>query len=145
MHKSKTFEELTIGDIETHTVTIQDKHIKAFAEATGDFNPIHMDEEYASSSQFGRRIAHGVLLTGIVSGVLGTKFPGLGTVARQMDAKFSRPAFIGDTVTAEIKLQKKQEKIKMCEFSYKVSNQDGKVIVRGKAVVIPRSESQNKI
>ena len=141
MHQSKSFEELRVGDSESLSLTISEKHVEAFAEATGDRNPIHMDKDYADSSQFGRRIAHGVLLTGIVSGILGTKLPGLGTVARQMDAKFSRPAYIGDTVTATVTLKRKREKLKMCEFNYKVTNQKEKTIVRGKAVVIPKSKS----
>lgn len=140
MFESKSINEIKIGDKASATVEITAERIEAFADATGDFNPIHMDEEYASNSVFKKRVAHGVLLTGIVSGILGTKLPGLGTVAREMDAKFSRPAFIGDTVTAEIELVEKKEKYNICVFKYKVTNQESKVIVKGRAVVLPRKE-----
>ncbi len=139
MFTSKSFDELAIGDRESMVVTINDEHIEAFAKATGDYNPLHMDQEYAEKSQFGKRVAHGVLLTGIVSGLLGTKFPGLGTVAREMNAKFSGPIFIGDTVTATAEVVEKNEKIKMCTLKYKVINQAGKTVVKGKAVVLPKT------
>ncbi len=141
-HKSLSFEELKVGDSETVTIKLTPEHINSFASATGDFNPIHLDSSYASNTPFGRRIAHGVLLTGIVSGILGTRLPGLGTVARQMSAKFSRPAYVGETVKASVRLEKKQEKLNFCQFSYKVVNSAGKPVVRGKALVIPKSSSQ---
>ncbi len=138
MSGGKSINEINIGDRESVTVTLNEDNVKAFAEATGDYNPIHMDEEHAKGSQFGRRVVHGVLLTGIVSGILGTKLPGLGTVAREMDAKFSRPAFIGDTVTATVELTEKKERFNICIFKYTVVNQDGKTVVRGRAVVLPK-------
>jgi len=141
MFESRSINEMEIGDKASRRVTLEAKHIESFAEATGDFNPIHVDEDYASKSVFQKRVAHGVLLTGIVSGILGTKLPGLGTVAREMDAKFSRPAFIGDTLTAEVELVQKKEKYNVCVFNYRVTNQDSKVVVRGRAVVLPRKDS----
>jgi 3-hydroxybutyryl-CoA dehydratase len=139
MHQSKTINELELGDRESMTLTIGAENIEAFAKSTGDFNPLHMDQEYAESTQFGKRIAHGILLTGIVSGLLGTKLPGLGTVAREMTSKFSKPVFIGDTVTATIELVEKNEKLNMCTFKYSVVNQEGKTAVKGKAVVLPKA------
>lgn len=138
--KGKTINELKIGDKESITLTINEENLEAFAKATGDYNPLHMDQAYAEKSQFGKRVVHGVLLTGIISGILGTRLPGLGTVAREMNAKFSRPTFIGDTVTAVIELVEKKDKLNMCIFQYKVTNQHDKTVVRGKAVVLPRTE-----
>ncbi|MGM0568556.1 MAG: MaoC family dehydratase [Elusimicrobiota bacterium] len=140
MLKSKSFNELKIGETESLTLTLSESRVNAFAEATGDHNPIHMDEDYAASTPFKKRVAHGVMLTGIVSGILGTGLPGLGTVARQMNAKFKNPAFIEDTVTASVTLKKKNERSQICEFSYKVTNQEGKILVRGSASVIPKRE-----
>lgn len=138
MFESKSINDLQIGDKETVTLTITEEHVEAFAKATGDFNPLHMDQEYAEQTPFGRRIVHGVLLNGIISGILGTKMPGLGTVAREMNAKFSRPAYIGDTITAVVELVEKKERINMCTFKYYVNNQEGKAIVKGVAVVLPK-------
>lgn len=137
MFKSKTMKDMEVGEKETLTVTLTEEHVEAFARATGDYNPLHMEQEYAEKSQFGRRVAHGVLLTGIISGMLGTKLPGLGTVAREMTAKFSGPAFIGDTLTATVELTEKREKFNLCTLNYNIVNQDGKTVVRGKAVVLP--------
>ncbi|NLB34961.1 MAG: MaoC family dehydratase, partial [Elusimicrobia bacterium] len=95
MFESKTIDEMEIGDKASSVITLKAEHIDSFAQATGDFNPIHIDEDYASKSIFEKRVVHGVLMTGIISGILGTKLPGLGTIAREMDAKFSRPVFIG--------------------------------------------------
>ncbi|MFH1415518.1 MAG: MaoC family dehydratase [Elusimicrobiota bacterium] len=139
MFASKTIKELKIGDSESVSITITEEHINAFAKATDDYNPLHMDSAYAAGTPFGARVAHGVLLTGIVSGILGTKLPGLGTVAREMSAKFSNPAYIGDTVTATIELVEIKERINMCTFKYTVVNQDGKLVVKGKAVVLPKN------
>ncbi|MDA3793434.1 MAG: MaoC family dehydratase [Elusimicrobia bacterium] len=139
MHKSLTFEELNIGDKETIKVTVNKDKVDAFADATGDYNPIHVDEEYAAKSQFKKTIVHGVLLTGIISGLLGTKLPGLGTVAREMNAKFTHPAFVGEELTAEVEVIKKIDKIKICILKYRVLNAAGKVVVKGKAKVIPKS------
>ena len=136
--KSKTINDINIGDKESVTFTVREEHVDAFAKATGDYNPLHMDQAYAEKTPFGKRIAHGVLLTGIVSGLLGTKFPGLGTVAREMTSKFSRPVYLGDTVTATAELVEKNEKINMCTFKYEVTNQEGKLIVKGLAAVLPR-------
>jgi 3-hydroxybutyryl-CoA dehydratase len=129
---------MAVGDKETVTLTLTEEHVEAFAKATGDFNPLHMDQEYAEQTPFGKRIAHGVLLNGIISGILGTKMPGLGTVAREMNAKFSRPAFIGDTITAVVELVEKKERVNMCNFKYFVNNNEGKTIVKGNAIVLPK-------
>jgi len=142
MYQSKTIAELNIGDKEILTMTITEEHVEAFAKATGDYNPLHMDKKYAEESQFGKRVVHGVLLTGIISGMLGTKMPGLGTVAREMNAKFSRPAFIGDTITATVELVEKKERINMCVFNYNIVNQDNQTVVKGKAVVLPKIKEE---
>lgn len=138
MFKSKTIKEMQLGDRESISFTVTEENVSAFAKATGDYNPLHMEEEYACKTQFGRRIAHGVLMTGIVSGLLGTKFPGLGTVAREMTSKFSRPVYIGDTVEVTAELVDMNEKINTCTFKYYIKDKEGKVAVKGTAVVFPK-------
>ncbi len=140
MHESKTMNEMKVGDFKEEKIALNEEHVESFARATRDFNPIHVDDDYAKESQFGKRVVHGVLLTGIVSGMLGTQLPGLGTVAREMTAKFSRPVFIGETVTARIELVEKKEKYNICVFNYRIVNQEGKRAVKGRAVVLPRME-----
>ncbi|MFW6134179.1 MAG: MaoC family dehydratase [Elusimicrobiota bacterium] len=140
MFKRKTIDELSVGDKHIEEITIGKENVEAFAKATGDFNPLHMDDEFAKDSQFGKRVVHGVLLPGIISGILGTKFPGLGTVAREMTAKFSRPVFIGETVKAEVEVTEMKKKYNICTIKYKITNQQGKTAVRGKAVVLPKRD-----
>ncbi len=136
MDKGKTIYQLKVGDTDSIRVELDTKKVKYFARATGDFNPLHMDDSYAGKTQFGNRIVHGVLLTGIISGMLGTRLPGLGTIARDMSAKFRRPAYVGETVKATIELIQKKERLGLCIFKYKVKNEDDELIVKGKAKVI---------
>ncbi len=135
--RGRTLEELPLGEKIEVSYRIEDRHVGAFAEATGDRNPIHLDDAYAAASPFGRRVAHGVLLSGIVSGVLGMSFPGLGTIAREMYSKYMKPVFIGDTVTVVAEVSERNEKLNLCKIAFTVRNQDGIVVGRGYAVVIP--------
>lgn len=137
MDKGKTLAELAIGDRVEIAYTITDEHVRLFADATGDRNPIHLDEDYAAASRFGKRVAHGVLLSGIVSGILGMRFPGLGTVAREMTSKFLKPVYIGETVTIVAEVTEKIEKINLCKIGFKVLNAEGVQVANGTAVVLP--------
>lgn len=142
MNKSKTIDQLKVGDTESVRMELTKDKVESFARATGDYNPLHMDEDYAHNSQFGSRIVHGVLLTGIISGMLGTRLPGLGTIAREMSAKFRRPAYVGETVKATIELTRKKERLRMAIFKYRVENGEGEMVVKGKAKVIAPGEEK---
>lgn len=137
MEKGLTFGELPIGRSIEVEYTIEDRHVRLFADATGDANPLHVDDAYAAASPFKRRIAHGVLLSGIVSGILGMKFPGLGTIAREMYSKYMKPVYIGDTVKITAEVTERTEKINLCKISFKVANSDGIIVAKGYAVVLP--------
>lgn len=140
MKKGLTLSQMNIGDKMEIEAKIEDEHVKAFAAATGDVNPIHIDDAYAAASPFGRRVAHGVLLSGIVSGLLGVRLPGLGTIAREMYSKYMKPVYIGDTVKVVAEVSEKTEKLNLCKITFKVSNQDGVIVAKGYAVVIPPTE-----
>src|SRR5687768_14337450 len=88
-----------IGDTAEFSKTISEYDIYQFAGITGDFNPMHVNEEYAKSSRFGKRIAHGMLTSSFICTVLGMKLPGVGTIHISQQLEFKRPVFIGDTVT----------------------------------------------
>jgi 3-hydroxybutyryl-CoA dehydratase len=137
MEIGKSIQELNINDKISMEIVVEDKHIQKFAQATGDFNPLHVNDEYAASTPFKKRIAHGVLLSGIVSGLLGTKLPGLGTVAREMYSKFLKPVYIGDKLNIEAKISEIKEKLNICKITFKVKNQDNVLVGKGYAVVIP--------
>ncbi|MFK7900518.1 MAG: MaoC family dehydratase [Cyclobacteriaceae bacterium] len=132
-----TYEELNIGDSCTYEREITDQMIRAFAEVSGDVNPIHLDEEYAATSMFKERIAHGALVSSFLSKLLGCDLPGPGSVYVSQYTKFMRPVKIGDTITAIIEVKEKDEKKGYVTFRTYCKNQRGKVVVDGEAVGIP--------
>ncbi len=132
----KTRESLAVGDSGVFSKTVSSEDIFRFAEVSGDFNPLHIDEEYAKRSIFGQRIAHGILSAGIISTVLGGEIPGVGTIFVELHIRFLKPVFIGDTITAtgtvtEIINPKRVRMMVAC------INQDGKDVSIGNAIVIP--------
>ncbi|MCU0465313.1 MAG: MaoC family dehydratase [Anaerolineae bacterium] len=127
---------LTIGVTASRTRTITDEDIRAFAQASGDTNSIHLDDAYAASTPFGRRIAHGMLTASLISGILGNDLPGVGTIYLGQNVKFKAPVFIGDTVTATVELTNYREDKRIATFRTTVTNQDGVLVLDGEAVVI---------
>jgi 3-hydroxybutyryl-CoA dehydratase len=127
---------LNIGDSATRTKTITDEDVRNFAAATGDMNPVHLDDTYAAGTRFGKRVAHGMLTVGIISAILGNDLPGFGTIYLGQDFKFKAPVFIGDTVTARIEVVKYREDKCIATFHTTCTNQDGILILEGEAVVI---------
>lgn len=127
---------LLLGATASRTRTITDAMIRAFAEASGDTNSIHLDEAYAASTPFGRRIAHGMLTASLISGILGNDLPGVGTIYLGQTVKFKAPVFIGDTVTATVELTQYREDKRIATFRTTVTNQDGVLVLEGEAVVI---------
>ncbi|MCZ6705256.1 MAG: MaoC family dehydratase, partial [Bacteroidetes bacterium] len=105
-----TFESLNVGDTFSIERLISAEDVRAFADVTGDDNPLHVDEEYASGTRFGQTIVHGVFLTGLISKVLGRDFPGPGSIAVSITCKFLRPVPVGSTVTIEVKVAEKIQK-----------------------------------
>jgi 3-hydroxybutyryl-CoA dehydratase len=138
MKVGKTFEELATGMTVSiqHTVTEQD--IQDFARVSGDYNPVHMDEEYAKTTMFGTRIAHGALTASYISAILGNDLPGPGAIFTDMNLQFKRPVKIGDTVTAIAEVQEKFERGNRVILSVRCEV-DGKVVVKGEAKVIAPS------
>ncbi len=131
---------LRIGDRASRTAQVTDTQIRTFAEASGDRNPIHLDEDYAKTTRFGRRIAHGMLTASLVSAVLGNDLPGLGTIYLSQTVNFKAPVYIGDTITATVEVTQYREDKRIATFSTVCTNQDGEVVMDGEAVVIaPKS------
>jgi 3-hydroxybutyryl-CoA dehydratase len=133
----KTIDELKVGDSAKFSKTISESDVYLFAGVTGDFNPAHVDEEYAKETYFKTRIAHGMLTASFISTVIGTMLPGPGSIYMRQEVNFLAPVKIGDTVTAcaeisEIMADKKRVRIK----TYCI-NQEGKTVVDGEALVSP--------
>jgi len=98
-------EDLTIGMESSYQKTITETDIDAFAALTGDNNPVHLDSEYAATTPFKARIAHGMLSAGLISTVLGTQLPGPGCIYLEQQIKFKAPVFIGDTLVATVTVE----------------------------------------
>lgn len=124
-----------IGQIATDSMTITDEAVREFARLSGDNNPIHLDEEYASRTRFKRRIAHGMMTASLLSKVAGTQLPGPGSIYLNQHMKFKNPAYIGDTVTAEIKVLNIRPDKPIISLSTIVRNQKGEVLMDGEALV----------
>lgn len=135
-----TYDELTIGQSGSMTRQVTAADVKAFAMVTHDYNPAHLDNEYADGSQFKGVIAHGMWAAGLISALLGTKFPGVGTIYLNQSLSFRRPVHIDDTLTATLTVKSKDDEKKWVTLDCQVTNQEGKAVVTGEAQVIPPSE-----
>lgn len=127
---------LTIGQKATLTKTFTAADVEAFAAASGDHNPVHLDEAYARTTRFGRRIAHGLLVAGLISAVLGTRLPGPGTVYLGQELAFKAPVYLGDTITAVVEVIGVREGKPIVNLSTNCYNQDDVAVIEGKAVVL---------
>jgi 3-hydroxybutyryl-CoA dehydratase len=134
-----TYDQLSLGDSATFSKTVTEFDVYGFAGISGDFNPAHVDAVQAGQGMFKQRIAHGILSGSFISTVLAMKLPGPGTIYVSQELQFRAPVFIGDTVTAKAELVEKLEPRKWARFRTTVTNQDGKLVVDGHAVVIPPS------
>ena len=128
--------DIKIGDRFATTREITDELIRAFAEVSGDHNPIHLDEEFAAKTRFGRRIAHGALSGALISAVLGNEFRERKIVYLSQTMKFTAPTFIGDTITATGTVKAIRESKGIVILDTVCTNQHGEMTVRGEAVVM---------
>lgn len=133
----KSYDQLDIGVEETFTKKIEEKDVIAFAGLTGDHNPIHIDNEFAKKFRFKQRIVHGWFTQSLVSTILGTKLPGLGTIVVEVNCKYLAPVYIGDRVTVKVKLKEKLESKKHVVFDIEWLTQENTLVAVGQTVVIP--------
>jgi 3-hydroxybutyryl-CoA dehydratase len=133
----KTIDELKVGDIAQFTKTVSESDIYLFAGITGDLNPAHIDEEYAKGTFFKTRIAHGMLLAGFLSTVVGNKLPGPGTIYVRQELNFLAPVRIGDTVTARAEVVEIMTEKNRTRLRTQCVNQDGATVLDGEALVSP--------
>ncbi|WCL50235.1 MaoC family dehydratase [Leptospira sp. GIMC2001] len=137
--RGKSFEEIEIGETASFTKTITETDVYLFAGISGDFNPLHVDEEYAKTTSFGTRIAHGGLAASLLAPVLGMKLPGIGTIALETTTKFRKPTYFGDTITCSVEVTAKQIKMKMVTMKILWTNQRNEIVCKGECKVIPPS------
>ncbi|NBD19511.1 3-hydroxybutyryl-CoA dehydratase [Aquabacterium fontiphilum] len=135
-----TYDELQLGQQQTLIRRLQADDILAFAAVSGDTNPAHLDPDYASHTPFHGVIAHGMWAASLISALLGTRFPGAGTIYLHQDLHFLRPVHVGDTLTVTATVVAKEEGKRSVELDCRVINQHGEAVLTGMARVLAPAE-----
>ncbi|MDR1314104.1 MAG: MaoC family dehydratase [Deltaproteobacteria bacterium] len=126
------------GDFAEKAVEVTESLLAAFAEVSGDRNPMHMDEDYASRSIFGRRVAHGMLPAAVIGAVLGTLLPGPGTVYLSQTLIFKAPVYLGDTVTVRCQIAALERATGKVLLRTTAHGPGGGLVLDGEAVILFR-------
>ncbi len=121
------------GQKATRALTLTADHVRTFAGLTGDYNPLHFDEDFAAGTPFGRLVVQGGLTTGLLHALVAMDMPGPGTVFLSQDWKFTAPVFIGDTITAEAEVISVHDTKPVCRLAITVVRQDGEQVLDGEA------------
>ena len=133
-----------VGDSAEITKTIEQEDIDAFARVTGDHNPVHVDEEFAKTTRFGKRIVHGMLTASLISAVLANKLPGEGSVYLGQTLQFVVPVFAGDEITARVTVKVIREDKPIVKLETVCVNQRDEVVIRGEAtVLLPQKSTES--
>ena len=132
------FEDLRIGMFEEVGKTITEADVVNYAGLSLDINPIHLNNEYAKNSIFKERIVHGMLTSGLISAVLGTKLPGEGSIYLSQTLKFISPVKIGDTITAKAEIIDINPEKKIITVKTTCINQNKSIVIDGEAKVLKK-------
>jgi 3-hydroxybutyryl-CoA dehydratase len=133
---------LQVGQRASFSKTVTEADVSSFAGLIGDFNPIHVDAEYARKTRFGRRVAQGMLAGGLISAVLGNRLPGPGAVYLSQQIEFLAPIFIGDTITACVEILSWQPEKRLVTLRTECYNQDDRQVITGQAVLLVESAEE---
>ncbi len=125
-----------IGQKAMRTKTISTADVEAFAQISGDSNPVHLDDAYAATTQFGQRIAQGMLTASLISALLANDLPGPGSIYLSQTLSFKAPVFPGETITATAEVIAFRETRRIATLRTTCHNQDGKLVIEGEAVVL---------
>lgn len=135
-----TYDEITIGQTATYSKLIEERDVQLFAAVSGDVNPVHLDAEFAATTQFGERIAHGMLSGAIISAAIAMELPGPGTIYLGQSLRFRLPVKLGDTITVHLEVVDKKDKRGFVTLDCKVFNQHAQLVVSGTAEVMAPKE-----
>lgn len=123
--------DLVVGQTATRSLALTKNHVAMYAEITGDRNPLHFDEAFAARTPFKRLVVHGGLTSGILNALVAEDMPGPGTVFMSMDLQFTKPVFVGDTITATATVLELHPSKPICKLAVEVRRQDGEVALTG--------------
>lgn len=135
-----TYNEITIGQTATYSKLIEERDVQLFAAVSGDVNPVHLDAEFAATTQFKTRIAHGMLSGAVISAAIAMELPGPGTIYLGQTLRFRAPVELGDTITVKLEVVDKKDKRNFVTLECKVYNQHDKLVVSGSAEVMAPKE-----
>jgi acyl dehydratase len=124
---------VTVGQRAERSLTLTSKHVAAFAELTGDYNPLHFDEAFVSRTKFGRLVVQGGLTTGLLHALVAMDMPGPGTVFLSQNWKFTAPVYIDDTITAAAEVVSVHASKPVTQLAIRVTRQTGEVVLEGEA------------
>ena len=124
---------LSIGQKATRSITLTAEHVKSYAEMTGDRNPLHFDEDFASKTKFKKLVVQGGLTTGLLHALVAMDMPGPGTVFLSQNWKFTAPVFIGDTITAEAEILSVHASKPVTQLKVAITRQTGETVLEGEA------------
>jgi 3-hydroxybutyryl-CoA dehydratase len=132
--------KIEIGATASRIKTFTDEDVRGFAQVSGDTNPVHLDDTYAATTRFGRRLVHGMLTASLISAALANDLPGEGTIYMSQTLQFKAPVFIGDTITATVEVIQFREDRRIATLATTCTNQAGQVVLTGEAVVLAPPE-----
>ena len=135
-----SFDEIELGMQKSFKIFISEDYLDDFAKLSGDDNPLHMNEEYASSTSFKKRVCSGMFLSSFFSRLVGMYLPGKHALHISQSLNFVNPCFIGETITVEGKVIDKSPATKIIKLETTITNESGKRIIDGKAQVIVRDD-----
>ena len=130
------FADLKVGQSAERTKEMTEALVNAYAELTGDFSPVHVDEAAAKRTRFGTRIAHGMLSAGFLSATIGMDLPGPGTVWVAQAFKFKQPVKLGDTITWRVEVKELFPEKKRARLSTVARNQRGELVIDGEGTIL---------
>ena len=139
---SQRFDDIKIGQTANFSVTINESMLESFARLSGDYNPLHMSEAYATKSSFGKRICHGMLIASFFSRLVGMHLPGKNALYFSQTLNFQAPCFVGDIITIEGHVTDKSIATKIITIKTSAYNQTGECLVDGVAKVIVREDTE---
>jgi 3-hydroxybutyryl-CoA dehydratase len=137
MRVGKSIDQLKVGDAAEFAKTVTETDIYLYAGITGDFNPAHVNEEYAKNTFFKTRIAHGMLTAGFISAIIANQLPGPGTIYLKQDLSFLAPVRIGDTITGRVEILELMPEKNRVRLKTTCSNQYGVIVLTGEGLVSP--------
>jgi acyl dehydratase len=125
--------DVHVGQKAVRSITLTAEHVKMYAEMTGDYNPLHFDEDFTSKTKFKNLVVQGGLTTGLLHALVAMDIPGPGTVFLSQNWKFTAPVFIGDTITAEAEVLSVHATKPVTQLKMTVTRQNGETVLEGEA------------